>query len=665
VNAPAMDEVPATSTSVNAISIATYGATDGAGDVTGDIFVGTPRIRRITPDGIIHAVAGFQDSLGTGASFTEACGDALHATVYGSALLVDSSGNVLVANSVAGRVQQITPDGRISTIAGAGPNRFAGDGGPATAARFASPAGLAFDAAGNLYVADSGNNRIRMVDSAGMVSTVVGDGGPIYNVDPACVADQDDFLRKPQGIAFDGAGNLLIADSGKHRIRQIAPDGTQSTVAAASALRRPVGVAADPSGNLYVADNGYGSVFELSPQGLMTTVSNRGATGSLVLDTAGNLFISAGMEVDRLGTDGSLSPVAGTGEYNTTAAPGFSNLSSPTEIASASAVAVDASGSLYVADIGKSVVQRVSANCALSYANLPGNGLAFDAQGNLYVADAFHGIIWQSLPDPPPPMEQPTPGFGFNAFRSAAHLPFIQPYGEPPLPPYAPPIAPGELLDIRGVCMGPIAPVAAHFDADGRLPVTVGGVQLTAYGIPVPLISVSSGEIIAVAPYEIDGSFDPPWMLTYGGATVSRFAAAQEAQPAIFTQNGQGYGPAVVLNDGGSPNTQSNPAAKGALVAIYATGLGQTDPPGVDGMMAASPLPQPKLTVQVTIGGQKADVMDAGPTPGFVGLSQVDVRVPVGLTGQGALPLTISAGSYVGLQGTMPLGQSVTIWIAP
>ena len=655
-NAPAIDEVPATSTAVNAISVAT--------DAAGNIFVGTPRIRKITPDGIIHAVAGIDNPLVPGFTFTEACGDALHASIYGIALVVDRTGNILVANTPAGRVQQITPDGRISTLAGAGPNRFSGDGGPATAATFASPSGLAFDASGNLYVADSGNNRIRMIDAGGMVSTVVGDGGPTYEVDSTCFPDRDDFLRNPRGIAFDGLGNLFIADAGKHRIRKIASDGTHSTVASPP-LSYPVGVATDSLGSLYVADSGSAGVFKITPQGSVITLSKGGASGSLALDAAGNLLISAGHEVDRVGTDGSLSPVAGTGEYNTTQAPGFGNLSPPTEIANASAVVLDAAGSLYVADTGKGVIQRVSANCALSFAPLQASGLAFDSQGNLYAADGYHGIIWQSLPAAVPPSEEPTPSFGFNAFRSAAGLPFIQPYGEPPLPAYAPPIAPGELLDIRGVCMGPIAPVALHFDANGKLPVSAAGMQLTANGIPVPLVSVSSGEIVAVAPYGLDGSLSSTWSLTYKDATVSRNAVVQAAQPAIFTQNDQGYGPAAVLNEGGSPNSRTNPAAKGALVAIYATGLGQTDPPSVDGLMATPPQSQPRLSVRVTIGGQNADVLDAGLAPGFVGLSQVDVRVPPALIGQGALPLTLSAGSFTGMQNASPFVAGVTIWIGP
>jgi uncharacterized protein (TIGR03437 family) len=614
-NAPDADDVPAVSTSVNAISVAV-----GAG---GDIYVGTPRVRRITLDGLIHAVTLPND---TNAPFTEACGNALHATVYATGLLVGPAGDLDVANPIWNRVQQISA-GTISTIAGTGPNQFTGDGGPAANATFAAPSGIAFDNAGNLYIADTNNNRVRRIDTSGNVQTVAGDGGPIYSDDAACITDQDAFLNHPRAVAIDSAGDLYIADTGKNRIRKITPDGTESTVVNVPA---PVGVAIDSSGNLRIAGQSQ-------------------ATGSIAFDAIGNLFLPRGHEADRLGTDGSLSPVAGTGEYNTTFAPGF--VEPPGEIGYASAVAIDATGSVYVADSARGVVQRVSPACTLASGAPAGNsqpsGLAFDTRGNLYIADAARGVIFQTTPSVPPDGDTPTPIFGYNGIQSMASVPLIQPLGEPPLPAYAGPIAPGELVRVRGICLGPMAPVNPPVDASGKLPVSAAGVAITANGIPVPLISVSSGEILAVAPYGLDGQTSSTWTLNYNGVAANKYVAVQSAVPAILT----------VLNQDGSTNTQTNPATKGNQAAIFATGLGQTDPPGIDGAIAAAPLPQSKLPVQVTVGGQPADVLYAGSAPGFVGLSQINFVVPPNLPGQSA-PITISAGPFTGPQ------TGIYLWLA-
>ena len=607
-NAPDTDDVPAVSTSVNAISVSAGAA--------GEIYVGTPRVRRITPDGLIHAVTLPND---TNAPFTEACGNALHATVYATGLLVSPAGGLAVANPIWNRVQQISA-GTISTIAGAGPNRFTGDGGPAANATFAAPSGIAFDNAGNLYIADTNNNRVRRIDTSGNVRTVAGDGGPIYSDDAACVTDQDAFLNHPRAVAIDSAGDLYIADTGKNRIRKIAPDGAETTMMNVPA---PVGVAIDSSGNLRVAGQ------------------SQATTGSIAFDATGNLFLPRGHEADRLGTDGSLSPVAGTGEYNTTFAPGF--VEPPGEIGYASAVAIDAAGSVYVADSTRGVVQRVSPACTLASGAPAGNsqpsGLAFDAQGNLYVADAARGVIFQTTPSAPSDGDTPTPIFGYNGIQSMASVPLIQPLGEPPLPAYAGPIAPGELVRLRGVCLGPMAPVNPPVDATGKLPVSAAGVSITANGIPVPLISISSGEILAVAPYGLDGQTSSTWTLNYNGVAINKYVTVQSAVPAVLT----------LLNQDGSTNTQTNPATKGNQAAIFATGIGQTDPPSIDGAVGAPPLPQSKLPVQVTVGGQPADVLYAGPAPGFVGLSQINFVVPPSLPGQSA-PLTISAGPFTGPQ---------------
>ena len=123
--------------------------------------------------------------------------------------------------------------GTITTIAGSGPRGFSGDGGPATAARLNSPADVAVDGSGNLYIADTGNDRIRKVDTSGTITTIAGSGASGFSGDggPATAAR----LNSPADVAVDGSGNLYIADTGNDRIRKVDTSGTITTIAGSGA----------------------------------------------------------------------------------------------------------------------------------------------------------------------------------------------------------------------------------------------------------------------------------------------------------------------------------------------------------------------------------------------------------------------------------------------
>jgi sugar lactone lactonase YvrE len=184
-----------------------------------------------------------------------------------TALAVDAQGSVYVSDSGNNRIRVIRSGGTIDTVAGDGTRGSAGDGGPARQASFFAPLGLAFSPDGSLFIADTNNHRIRKIDHGGNVVAVAGtgDAGPSGDGGPATRAQ----LNLPSGLAFDQAGNLYIADTGNGRVRKVTPDGTITTVAGGSdadRLVRPAAVVVDAAGSLLIADTGNHRVVKLAPR---------------------------------------------------------------------------------------------------------------------------------------------------------------------------------------------------------------------------------------------------------------------------------------------------------------------------------------------------------------------------------------------------------------
>ena len=199
-------------------------------------------------------------------------------------LAVDSQDRIYVADAGNNAVRRIDPDGTVTTVAGTGTAGFSGDGGQATAARLSAPVRLAFDTAGNLYIADSGNNRIRKVTPSGVISTVAGNGtaGNTGDGGQATAAR----LRTPYDMAVAPNGTMYIADRGNNKVRKVTPAGIISTfagsgtagyngddIAATTArLNAPYSVDVDATGNVYIADYDNERVRMVDTNGIISTV---------------------------------------------------------------------------------------------------------------------------------------------------------------------------------------------------------------------------------------------------------------------------------------------------------------------------------------------------------------------------------------------------------
>jgi uncharacterized protein (TIGR03437 family) len=561
---------------------------------------------------------------------------------YGVAM--DSAGDLYVANGST--VLEVTADGAIATVAGtSGIYGYGGDGGPATSARLNEAFGVAVDSIGNLYIADSFNNRVRKV-SGGVITTVAGTGVPGYNGDniPATGAQ----LRYPSAVAVDAAGNLFIADSGNQRIREVS-DGLIVTVAGSGlgpnvgdnqpatyvSLISASGVAVDNSGSMYITDTAGDRVRRISG-GMSDTIAGNGAAAF-----SGDGGPSAGAQVN--------------GPYG---------------------IAVDQSGTVYFADWGNDRIRVLSPSSApCTYAIGSSSITAVAAADGAYVAvtvqtSAGCGWALQSLPSwiTTPGwivgtgpgtvllLVAPNPGAARTALLSLAGLPLIvTQQGAGP----APSIIPGGIVNAASyrstVAPGSIASVFANFllsspvvATESPLPTNLSGLSLQIdSGTLAPLYFVSGGQT----------NFQVPWELT--GQTQATLAAILNSQssaaemvslapfaPAIFAMNSEGTGQGAILDTSYRLADSTNPATAGSsYISIYCTGLGAvTNQPATGSPALGTPLSWTTTIPTVTIGGASADVSFYGLAPGYAGLYQVNAQVPAGSAKGSAVPVTISIG---------------------
>jgi sugar lactone lactonase YvrE len=299
---------------------------------------------------------------------------------------VDTRGSVYIADFANHRVRRIGKDGVITTVAGMGTPGFSGDGGPATLSRLSFPTGVAVDAKGVLYIADYGNHRIRRVSPNGVITTLAGVGHFGFLGDGGLATQAS--LNSPMGVAVDAAGVIYIADTGNQRVRYVKPSGIIMTIAGTgvfgffgdggpatrAALSVPTGVAVDEKGTLYIADSFNQRVRRVGPDEVITTFAGggdslgdggpatqanlRGPRG-VAVDAAGVVYIADQHHerVRRVGPDGLITTVAGKGTF------GFSGDRGPAAEASLNSpvgVTADTQGNVYIADRLNNRIRRIA-----------------------------------------------------------------------------------------------------------------------------------------------------------------------------------------------------------------------------------------------------------------------------------------------------------------
>ena len=366
-----------------------------------------------------------------------------------SRVTVDSKNNIYFSSSNA--VFKIDTSGNLTVVAGNSRAGYSGDGGPALQAQLNSPQGLAVDSAGDIYICDSKNNRVRMVNAAGIISTFAGTGftspGGANTFNDGGLAINA-LMRLPSGVFVDSSGNVYIADTGDNIIRKVTTNGIINTIVGDSygaflgdtlpainaELHAPTDVWVDSSGNIFIADSANAAIREVTAStGIISTVAGNASVGdtgdtgpatsaalitpyAVVVDSKGNIYFAENGDSkirEVTVSTGIITSIVGIGTA------GFGGDGSPATKAQLNfptGVALDSSGNIYIADalnrrirkVAGTTIATIAGNGVLSYAgdggpptaaqlNTP-QAVALDSSGNYYIADTFNNVIRKVTP---------------------------------------------------------------------------------------------------------------------------------------------------------------------------------------------------------------------------------------------------------------------------
>ena len=431
---------------------------------------------------------------------------------------IDAGGNLLIADSQNHRVRKVTR-GTITTVTGTGTPGFNGEVQLVGIAQLNTPRGVAADASGNFFVADTGNDRIREGQPGGNLFTQAGNGNASYYGDGAAATRAS--INQPEGVALDAAGNIYIADTLDNVVRKVTTDGVINTIAGFGTpgyggdggpainakLDHPRAVAVDASGNVYVADTGNGRVRKIDPLGNISTLAGDPQSGAplldprgIAVDRAGNVYVSdtGHNQILKISPAGAIATIAGDGTC------------------------------CYSGDGGLAAAAQM---------NRPA-GLAVDASGNVFVADSANNAVRVLAPV--------SAAIQVAAVTNAASN-------------LAGPVAPGELVVLYGTGLGAVQSVLFN-------------------GTPGPLLYATVGQVGAEVPYGVTGGTVKVVAQSAGTSSAPVSVALAATAPGLFTANGSGRGQAAAVNQNGTPNGDGAPAAAGSVLSLYETGDGQTPP---------------------------------------------------------------------------------------
>src|ERR1700722_17029541 len=609
-------------------------------------------------------------------------GQLLGGTPYG--VTVDKAGNFYITDEEPSfpyempHILKLGPGGTTSVIAGNGPDGYSGDDGPATLAVLNSPQGLAVDAAGNIYVADYGNHRVRKIDTTGNINTIGGNGKIQFSGDngPATSAGMD-----PIDLAVDSAGNVLVVDQLNNRVRMIAPNDTITTVvgtgmaghtgeggpATPGLLHIPPGVALVISGNMYIADEGNSVVRRVTASGLITTIAGNGtltpsagdggpATAaqlnpfSVAVDAAGNVYVTDNFNdhvrllTPQVVKAASMTIVSGSGQ----SAMVDAGLPAPLVLKVTDGTGAGVPGVLVTFTVSPEGAATVTPSPALTL-----NDGTVTAIVTLGSNPGAVTITAQSVG---------LPNVSFSVSALASNSPSISAGGVTSAGLSNPPVnvlSPNAIVSIFGSNFAPAGTASQAGLVNGQLPTNVAGVCVEFATVQAPIFAVYPGQINVQVPAVTPGNV-PVQVITDCGspqavASPPVSIAAQATAPEFFyfTTTSSGANPIAAINGvtGGYVGASGlisgatfMPAAPGEYLTLFATGFGATNPSFAPGVLPSG-IAKVTAPVSITFGGvtlAPADILYVGLSQ-FAGLYQVDIQVPANVP-DGNQPLVITVG---------------------